>query len=279
MKFTKIRVSGISVADFPIVGLTPTSPYILKSVVGLGPPEIKAIFGNALRRGGVFQNTLPQPREIVMRIGLNADYQAGMTPSDLRSSLYWMLESETLGGNTLRIMDGDTSVAETMVWVKSFEAVPWSQTPEIQITFGSDSPYLVSPTAVTRSSSSYALTFPEIIGTARAPFTLRGRVLQNTNQFGVRRFYNGATSPNEFIGFQPYNFQAGDIVRIDTQPGKRVASVTRGSQVVNILGALIPGSDWPALDPNGPNEIRINGLEYPMMRLEEVKYYPHYWGI
>src|SRR4051794_8917947 len=91
MKFTKLRMTGLNVLDLPVVEALLTDKYLLKSVDGLGPPEVDVSIAPTLNGPGVYKGRRPQSRQIVALIGLNPDYNDGETASDLRSALYGML--------------------------------------------------------------------------------------------------------------------------------------------------------------------------------------------
>lgn len=281
MKFTKIRVVGLKTVDFPIVDLTSSSPYILKSVSGLGPPESDVVITNALRQSGVYQNSLAHMREVVMRIGLGQNFSGGQTAADLRTSLYWMLEHSASKGNKIQIMNGDTVICETNGYVKHFETVPWSNTPEVQITMPCDDVYLVSPTTLTHTSATNQITLTAQ-GTARAPIVMEIKVVAATTHVGIDRYFDTRVTPNseEYVAIAYYQFQANDILRIDTTPGSRTAVLTRGGSTSNVMGYLAPGSKWPVLDPGVSNRVRAFGLGGESQTvLQKLYYKPRYWGI
>ena len=146
MYFTKVLLTGITPISLPIVGALPSDVYILKSVEGLGPPEVDVSITKTLNAGGVYQGRQPQNREIVLMIGLNPNYKIGQTVSDLRESLYGFLTPGYLDHVVIEIVNGVTTIAKTIGYVKKIEINPFSKDPQVQVTLACLKPYFEAPT-------------------------------------------------------------------------------------------------------------------------------------
>ena len=172
MYFTKIRLNGLTFIDLPIVGALPSDKYILKEASGLGPPEVDVTIAPTLNAGGIYQGRRPQSREIVLNIGLNPDYTAGQSVSDLRTTLYGMLTPGSGDYITIEIINDSTVLASAIGYVKNLEIVPFSKEPMVQLVLVCPSEYFQGPADIYVQTPNKA--FPEItnLGTAPAGFRM-----------------------------------------------------------------------------------------------------------
>ncbi len=72
-----------------------------------------------------------------------------------------------------------------------------------------------------------------------------------------------------------YQFQALDVLRFDTRPGKRSIERVRNGSVANLIYTLSPGSKWLILR-GGDNEFTPSSTSFSW---GFVRYTPKYWGI
>lgn len=268
MKFTKIRLIGLSTIDLPVADAESTDRYILKSAEGLGPPEIDVSIATTLHAGGVYQGRRPQQREPVLQIGLNPDYRTGQTASDLRNSLYGMLTPGHVDAVILQIMDGVDVVAHTKGYVKTLEIVPFAKDPEVQLVLSCLTPYFEAPEIIFVSPGDAAQPSIENVGTAPTGFYME---VNFTGPVSGWSLVDPAGKEMEFL----YDFVVNDKLAVDTRPGSRGVWLTRDLVISNLIFALTANSIWPQLY-GGDNIFSTSsqGFEWG-----EVYYYPQYWGI
>lgn len=279
MEFTKIRLSGLTNVDLPIVGALPTDAYILKAADGLGPPEIDVSIARTPEMGAVYQGRQSQGREIVLRVGLNPDYSTDQTPSDLRVTLYGMLTSGPSDEFKIQLYNGSTFVVETQGYVKRFETVPFAKDPEVQITFACINPYLEG-TEVTLSlpndEDDLSLTYE---GTAPAGVNIS--VWFDTLVGGVDGFWveNDAGQRAEIL---THSFLTGDRVQFDSRVGQRNVWRTRSGTTSTLLQFLDSASVWFQLHP-GVNTFHVDSDDSTwnagLVLSPSLTYKPQYWGI
>ena len=269
MKFTKIRLTGLTAIDLPIVGALPSDRYILKGVDGLGPTEVDVSMSDTINAGGVYLGRRPHNREPVIRIGLNPDHSAGQSASDLRSSLYGMLTPGSDDVVLLEIIDGSTVVASTVGYVKKLEIAPFSQTPEVQVTLACTQPYLQAPNIlfVAPGGSKAA---PEIVNTGNAPSGFHMEVIFSA-PVSSWILTDVKARKMEFV----HDFLAGDKLAFDTRPGLRRVELTRDLMTTKLLSALAFGSVWHMLH-GGNNIFSASSTSY---NWGDVYFRPLYWGI
>lgn len=144
MMFNKVRLVGYGSVLLPIQNLDPSSPYILKNIEGLGPPDIDTSIIQSLYQGGTYQNSRPQGREVIVRIRLNPNYAIGQTVADLRTELYRQIIIDPTFYSRIELWNDVEVVAQVAkCYIKRFEIVPFNKETEVQITYSCVSPYLV----------------------------------------------------------------------------------------------------------------------------------------
>lgn len=283
MYWTKLRLtSQIGPVDLFKVGATPADLFILKGVDGLGPPEQDVSISNTVGQGGVYQNKRSQLREIVCRIGLNPDYAAGTTPSDLRSYFYSMMTGGVNGPSMSVILMDDTGgvdtfeSARTMGYIKKCEVNPFSKDPEVQITIACESAYLYDslPTHVDTSGLDKANPIFQNAGTAPTgmtwDITLTAYFDHAPYPFRIQNQNNSAWMEIN------YDLLPDDRLQFSTVPGARYIQIQRpGEGVINLLSALTSNSTWLQLHAL-TNEFDLTSGFYDW---NDLFYVPQYWGI
>lgn len=262
MKFTKIRLIGLETVDLPIIGARPSDPYICKGVDGLGPPQ-----SNVVIVKGQFQSRQTEDRELVFRVGLNANYRAGQTVESLRQILYGLLTPDEREDVIIQIMDGDTVVAVTTGYVKNIEPVLFAKEPEVQITIPCAGSYFEHPEELTIDiTGSGSL---EVPNTGTAP-----------TGFFMAIFFTGPQSfwvlskGNQKMRFDA-SFTAEDTLWIDTRPGQREITRMRNGVETSLLHTLSANSVWLMLR-GGTNTFTGSGTAFEW---GSIKYTPLYWGV
>lgn len=256
---------------FPLDSTIVDSPYVLRSVTGLEPPDIDLSILNTLYSGGTFQNRKASLREIVMTIGFQPNYATGQTVGDLRAQLYNWLTPKFGLPVKFSVLDASmSSLVYTLGHVKRFETNIFSSSPEVVITFSTFSPYFttapyVYPSLGSLSKTSYTLNNP---GDAPTGFSIQITMTGSTSQFNLYdRFANRL--------YFNYSFIAADTININTTPGNRSATVTRSSVVTNLLQYQNVVSKWLQLH-GGPNAFTFNTASY---NFDNITLYPNYWGV
>lgn len=266
MYFTKIRLNGVSDVDLPIIGASPADTFILKGVDGLGPVEIVVTVNN-----GVYQGSEPQDRQLVMRVGLNANYGINQTPEQLRTTLYGLLAP---GWNTplrIELLNASTIVGFMTGYIAKIEPVIFSKDPEVQITIDCIGSYIYSPNTITTVpalKTGFTVNNP---GSAPVGAVFTVLFTSTTPAWALRRTSN----PNEFFevscGFNP-----GDKLVIDTCLGeRRVEQVIDDSTINNLIGYVNPDSVWMQMLP-GDNTLDTTSTFFNWVGVDII---PQYWGV
>jgi len=269
MRFTSIRLKGITTVDFPVVNTSSFDPYILKSAEGLGPPEINVFIAQSSGMDGYYKGRETQYREIVLSVSLNPNYKENITVSDLRSELYSLLSSGVSDSIDFVIVNEDgIEFMYTTGYIKKMEVVPFSATPEVQITIACAKSYFEASDGI-HASLNPTQTQQEIIneGTAETGFVLTVSCQYTTPQFDLFD-YRGKKTVIQF------DFKQDDILIIDSRAGSRSITLERDDVFENIIYAMSMDSDWLTLY-NGYNRI----YSYSDFLWDDLYYIPRYWGI
>lgn len=275
MYFDTIRLLGRSSVDLRLKDQAdPQARYILKNVDGLGPPDIDVSILQTPYQGGKYQGSRPQGREIIVRVGLQPDYKAGETVSELRVALYGLISSGP-GSNAsyVQLMQAVSQnvVVQARGYVKRFEIVPFSKDAEIQITFACVSPYLISPETIHPTvltvGDRYRINNP---GSAPVGFHAE---LKFTDALGSIDLQSAENS-NYHMQIEG-DFVNNSVLTIDTRPGFREVSKLQAGITTNLIDQLTGSSDWLML-LEGDNEFIPN---WPFFVWQDLYFTPQYWGI
>ena len=269
MKFTKVRLNGLTVVDLPIEGALPSDKYILKGIDGAGPPDLDVALGDTLFGDAVFQGRQAQGRELVGLVGLNPDFGSSETAADLRANLYGMITPGYGESIVVQFMNVDTVVAETTGYVRRLEINPFSKDPEVQLTIACIERQLVAPDVIFLEPASKS--DPEILneGTAPAGFHMELSLTSAESLWSLTDIFG--TYEMTFV----YDFEVGDLLEIDTRPGHRGVWVTRSAVRKNIIWTMTPESVWFML--HGGNNVFQTSSD--LFNWGDVYYQPRFWGI
>lgn len=274
MIFNRILLDGLSDVNLPIVGATPLDPFILKSVDGLGPPDVDVVIANTLHQGGVYQGRRPLSREIVARVGLNPDYSVGERPSDLRTTLYGLLtpgEDDYVMVNLVN--DAESVSYTTKAWVKRIEPAIFAKDPEVQIVLPCLQPYLtgIARDQVTVPGGWTKTNFTIInVATAPAGFQFQVTLTANASSFGITNTNGSRKMVIE------YPFLNGDVIKFDTVAGQRKVMRTRSGTPLDVSGFMQSGSEWMMLRGGGNNFLTTGTSSF---NWNYFNYIEQFWGI
>jgi hypothetical protein len=256
------------VADF-------SSGYAVRDVEGLDPVTATLTTSSIAQQDGAQpQNDRRDTRNITMKLGLSPDY-AKNTVRSLRSALYDYLMPKA--NIVLGFYFDSVLFATSAGQVESFENTLFSADPEVDISIICYDPDFYGPDPVVTSDTSKAGTaVPIVIGydgtsDAGVVFTLAVDrdltevVISNTTPDGVLQ---KMTLDGTFV--------AGDIVTINTIPGSKAVTLTRGAITTSALSGLDSTSSWIALK-KGDNSFRVitaeDGVPFTMT------FTPQYGGL
>ena len=275
--YNTVRLFGLNAIDLP-VGDTADydDSYICKGIDGLGPPENDVSISR-----GKFQASAPRERQLVVRVGLNALWSGvGVTAATLRQSLYGLLTGGYTGnGVSVILMQDATEVARVDgARVSKFEINPFSKDPEVLITLDCLGAYWSAPADYhVPSLGTLSKTNPSFNNTGDAPTGLHMKITftgtvdtwQIQTQGGLKKLA---------VRYAPdvsARFLSGDILEFDTTPGQRFIQVTRGVDLINLLGTVTTDSEWFQLY-GGTNNFVVNTSAF---NWTDIWFRPQFWGV
>ena len=281
MKMNKIRLVGAKTVDMPLEGVGPLSPYVLKAVDGLGPVGVDVSIDHSVNGLGHYQGRRPLLRQVVLRVGLQPEWNIGQTPQELRSDLYSLLTPRYGDPVYLYVMENTTTKAFTMGHISKLEISTFSKDPEVQITLDCTMSHLrsysstqTSPTpSVFNSVAKFTVNNP---GTA--PTFFKASFVFNTAKSGTVRLTDDNPYGGQYIAVQK-DFGIGDTLVIDTRPATRGVwrKIAGSSTLNNILGSLDSGSTWLTLY-SGDNTLYFDDTTFSW-GTGSFLFQPEYWGV
>jgi Siphovirus-type tail component, C-terminal domain len=245
--------------------------YVVKDIQGLDP--VKASLASstmAQMDGALFQNARREPRNILVKVGLECDYVTN-TVAGLRKNLYDYLM--TKGFVTFSLWVDLAKWTQTIAVVESVENNMFTTDPEVDISLICFDPDLYAPSetvldgTTTNSSDTVTIDYP---GTSETGVLFQMVLPADTSEV---RLYN--TRPDQDIDLVRVtgNMLANDLLTIDTNPGSKKVTITRNGLEFSILYFLDQTSDWVSL-MRGPNLFRAfyGGAPSPYTLTYTVKY-------
>lgn len=271
MKFQKVRIVGQSNVDLALIGAQSADPFVLKTAEGLGPTEIDVFI-----KGGVYQGSKPQNREITLLVTLNPDYNTGQTSEELRELLYPLMSP--MAGTALQIQLLKYNSVEPMAWtegyVKRMEPNLFSKDPEVQITISCTSAHFVGATVnIDTIPFGAGFNFPALpnVGSAQTGFFTSLTFQQTAYLFTLEHYGTNGVQKVYVEG----TFAANSSIVIDTNVGsKGVWLDVPGQPRKNIMAQVHKDNKWILLNP-GANRLVTNTI----MVMNWLYYTPKYKGV
>lgn len=262
--------------------------FIIKSLEGLGSPKFTLALASSI--GEEFDNymdSIAQPREMVLTIGLNPTTGIGLsdltdiTGNNVRALRKFVYEFATAGyDNKLNVKflrDYYTLKYQISGYVKKISANHFSRTPEIQMTIYCPDPYFYTGqgritqtyTSISNSTNYITLNYQ---GTTAVGFKFKttfGNAVSSPNYFALHE----VTPANSGFKIDTFSFEAGDIFEYSSEEGNRYAKVTRsggtplpnGETTYDLTKYLKPAyttspSPWPDANVKSSQWTRIHPL-------------------
>lgn len=266
------------VVQFDVNGPDFRNPYVLKSIAGLDADEITPLFyGQGTESNTKFYDLVLQPREIVMRIGLNPDYSLGVRSGDLRTDLLKAIGANRSGKMQLRLVDDEVPVGVINGFVTKFEANVSNKEAEVLLTLRCDDPLFktlhVSNQIVTELDELNPLII-DPISTAPHGFYFHLTFTGSVNPFIIR----DTTTPDWKFQIN-YPFIVDDQLFFSSEVGNKYIYRIRAGATLHLMDVLEQGSIWPILFP-GENQFNTlpagGGATFVW---NEMYWHDTHWGV
>lgn len=258
-----------------------SSPYVSRTIDGLGPTEANVNLAQDTAGSGIFLGRRPSLREIVCNIHMNPNYNIGENPQSLRQRLYLLRPINTDGSLTFKLMWQGVEVARTPVYIKRIELSPFAKDNLVQLVLAALTNTFQGPEEVVLTQPNFSKTNPIFpnVGSAPTGFRLSLTFTGNMRRIG---FTQDGTSKLFSVARQTLDnpFKADDILEIDTRIGTRGVWLTRSGERTSLLGFMDSKSTWLTLDPtetaltlfkHEPDGVNFNWTSF--------EYRPQYIGV
>ena len=189
--------------------------------------------------------------------------------ADLRSKFYGFLSPGITEDIRIEFVNETEPVAYTTGYVKQLEIVPFSKTPEIQITITCDEKFLISPSATYVEAEGAAPL--SIYNLGSAPTGLYFEVLMESDM----DTWSLSNDKGESFTIN-WPFEAFQKLIVNTSSKNRQVLLDDGvNEPVNVISGFDVSSGWLYLYP-GDNTLTpsVSSFEWG-----EISYQAKYWGI
>jgi hypothetical protein len=261
----------------------PNAQYQARTILGLDAEElIPKFYGRSLNGSDKFYDFTLKPRDIVMRIVLSPRFVLDETFADVRDHLYRIISANRTGLVALHFKSGATLVARIIGSIVKFEAVHFTNLPEVQLTVRCNDPMFraINPVIFedTELSTINPVRVPDSLSTAPHGFAMQLTFTADSDSFTIQ---DDPTIPEWKFKVIPHGgFNAGDVLYFSSEFSNKyiyyVRDTVTSAPVVQLSDRVESGSIWPILFP-GQNEFYF--MDIASFDWNSVQYYAAYWGV
>ncbi len=248
--------------------------YSVKEIDGLGPVKATLVSSSMAQvDGGELHNKRREPRNILMKLGIEADYAVN-TVAELRNNLYdWFMTKSDV---ELGFYMDDVLFATIDATVESCDPAIFTSEPGVDISLLCYDPDFHAPDPVTVNGYTVSDTDTQTIAYAGTSDTGIVFTLTFPGSATEIRLYN--TRPDNVQNMMDIEaaFQANDILTVDTRTRRKKITITRSGTVSSVLYGLDSASSWISL-MKGDNLFRAyyNGAAIAF----SLQYTPRHGGL
>lgn len=263
---------------FDVLGPDVGNPFVLKGIAGTDAEEIIPMFygQGSESKEKYYEMKLP-PRELVLRIGLNPNYNLNQRAGDLRDGLLRMISSNRGGLIQIRFNDFAVPKAQISGFITKFVGPITNREPEAQITIRCDDPLFKSldlTNAILSSIDDSPFTVIDPISTAPHGFKMKLTYTANRTDFVMAP---PGGSPDWTFQIN-YDFLAGDELYISSEVNNKYVYRVRSAATLHLADLIEPGSIWPLMFPEEDNDFTITGHSADL-DISEMYWSDTFWGI
>lgn len=256
----------------------PTDSIIVEKIEGLGPPDVDLFMGDYARDGGFYSGRRVPPRSVTITLKLNPDYSRGESVSGLRTMLYKAFLDPFISSDSPSLILKDDELPDRYLigYTEKFEADLFSTETIVQISMLCPNPYIWDNAQTIRTATGPSIPFT-YGGSAETGFELRATITIPTTSLNFS--LNGSAEGTLGLAYGA-GFQEGDKIYVDTRPGSRRITLTRGSVTTNILYAKLSYSKWLELHAKD-NVINAYGASTTSIvaTINEIRFRAAHWGV
>lgn len=287
--------------ELPIIGANTKNSLLVRTVNGLGPPDVNLFIGEYSRDGGSYQGRRVGERNVVMTIDLNPNPALGETVSGLRDLLYKVFIDPLVNAEYVELVLHDSSgkLRNVAGYTEKLETDIFSSETTAQISMLCPDPYIRDSeiTNLTNDTGTWVAVPFLYDGTAETGFEIEANISEATSVLTLNN--NGQS-----MVFN-HNFVPGDVVYINTNRGTREVRKASLSDVLAakdanpafdlgrlwsklvtdgltmpLVGTVYPGSRWLELHSQA-NTMFLHGAfrSEVVAGIKTLEYRASYWGV
>lgn len=281
LKTLKVTNSRGSTMSLPLEDIS--GGYVVKEISGLGPVKATLVSsGIAGMDGEQYHSGSREPRNIVIKLGLEPDYATGSV-FELRSALYSFfmpktkakLEFGLFDKFSQNVIDQNFDV-EIDARIESLEPDVFSKEPAVDLSLMCFDPEFIDPDPVIFEGSTVddltetTLTYA---GTVETGAIFKLMVDRTMSDFAI--YFRTPDEQLKTLYFE-YDLLADDVVEISSVPGSKYVTILRSGIESHIVYAMSPQSSWLEFFP-GDNDFRVHasGAAVPF----SIEYTNKYGGL
>lgn len=267
---------GEQAMALPILNATTKDSLIIRKVTGLNPPATNLFMGDYARDGGTYQGRRVGNRNVVMTIDLNPDPALGESVSGLRDLVYKIFQDPLIDADYVELVlhDDEGRIRNVHGYTEAIETDIFDIETAVQVSMLCPDPYirdLVETVLVNEAGTWVTVPFT-YRGTAETGFSVEIHVANATNILTLK-------NNNKTMVFH-HDFEANDVINLNTNRGERDVTYTRDGVTLSLLGKLDVDSPWLELHSQS-NTMTVYG-DVPSNQVAGVKtltYRASYWGV
>lgn len=256
-----------------------SSGYVVEDIGGLGPVKATIVTSDFARLNGQqYQASSRESRNITIKVGYAPNYAENETVLDLRLRLYNHFMTDTKVELAFYLSNG--MVVNTTGRVETCEPAIFTREPQMDISilcFDPDyvdlTPVVINDVLTTDDVSGNLI---NVIGTVKTGLSkLSFTAPQALSDFTI---YHTTPSGQLHTMLVSAPLQSGDVVTLNTVPGQKSITLTRGGNTSSLLWAVSPQSDWVLLE-RGPNLLHVNTAPAGPGAYVHLEYHNRYGGL
>lgn len=235
----------------------PVAGVYIKSIEGLDPVKASIVTSSfATQDGEQYQSARRPARNITMKLGFAPDWVL-TTPKAIRDYLYqWFMTKQQ---DELRFYEESGLVVSIVGRCESNDSPRITSDPDATIGMYCFLPDFIGLTNNTITGASVSDTTESVAtyaGTTDTGFLFTLNVSRTITGFSL--YIRGVDGIQYVMDFAlpSGSMVAGDILKINTVPGNKYATLTHAGVDTNVLYAISPSSPWLTLQP-GANNLRL----------------------
>ena len=248
-----IATAAGSLLSIPLGGVE--TGLIVQDIEGLDPVKATLVSSSfANQDGEQFYSSRREARNIKLTLGLEPDYVTDQV-QDLRRRLYSYLMPKSKV--TLTFFMNGTENYQIEGVVQTIETTIFAREPAVVISIMCYDPDIKDPDfALVSGNSTNGFTETPInfVGTVETGMRFVLDFNQTIDQFTI--YHRVPDGSIRVLTFE-YPMIASDVIVLDTRPGLKEATLTRGASDSSVLYGVSPQSVWLQLEP-GENQIRVH---------------------